>query len=75
MSRNRLSELLSPTGAYSDGNASQPTPYDNYDLERNEPVTGDRYELQDRSGQKLGLNEFLYKVEFYQKMILITDQR
>lgn len=59
MSRNRLSELSNPyTGG--DGQAYQSSA--GYDLERNELVAGERYEMQDRSGRTLTLNEFLDEV-------------
>lgn len=63
MSRNRLSELQSPsTNPY---NGRQSDRSNNYDLERNNSnfVAGERYELQDRSTtQQLSLSEFLDEV-------------
>jgi myo-inositol-hexaphosphate 3-phosphohydrolase len=61
MSRNRLSELQPPPN----GDATQAYPqgqYDNVDLERNDDIAGERYELQDRSARQLTLNEFLDEV-------------
>lgn len=62
MSRNRLSDLQSPSNIY-DSNTQQDG-YGNYDLERNNNnlVAGEQYELQDRSSRQLGLNEFLDEV-------------
>ena len=52
MSRNRLSELQSPPT----NGTNQQT---DYDLERNDPIGGERYELQDRSTGHLSLGGFL----------------
>ena len=57
MSRNRLAELQPATNP----NES----YQNNDLERNEPIGGPQYELQDRSPRQLDLNEFLDEVGFF----------
>jgi len=59
MSRNRLSELSNP---YTSGDAQAYQPSGGTDLERNDLVAGERYELQDRSGRTLTLNEFLDEV-------------
>ena len=62
MSRNRLSDLnASSSGAY---NSQQRDGYgNNYDLERNgNLVTGDGYELQDRSTRQLSFKDFLEEV-------------
>jgi t-SNARE complex subunit (syntaxin) len=61
MSRNRLSELQSPPTTNPNGATQQPQT--DYDLERNEPIGGERYELQDRSTTgHLDLGEFLDEV-------------
>ena len=62
MSRNRLTDIQSPSNAYN-GQSYQQDGYRNNDLERNDIVAGERYELQDRSGQQLSLNEYLDEVE------------
>ena len=59
MSRNRLSELSNP---YTNADAQAYEPTGGHDLERNDLVAGEPYELQDRSGATLTLNEFLDEV-------------
>lgn len=63
MSRNRLSELnTSSSGAYNDSQRRDGYG-NNYDIERNgHLVSGEGYELQDRSTRQLNLNEFLEEV-------------
>ena len=61
MSRNRLSELQSPAAGYTNEDGYQQN-QNNHDLERNDLVAGERYELQDRSARQLSLNEFLEEV-------------
>jgi hypothetical protein len=61
MSRNRLSELQ-PGNGYNSNQTYPEGQYDNVDLERNDVVAGERYELQDRSGRELSLNAFLDEV-------------
>lgn len=62
MSRNRLSELQQPTNGHNSTQTYSQGQYDNVDLESNDIVAGERYELQDRSGRQLSLNEFLDEV-------------
>lgn len=59
MSRNRLSELSNP---YTSDDTQAYQSSTGYDLERNDLVEGERYELQDRSERTLTLNEFLDEV-------------
>lgn len=54
MSRNRLSELQSPPT-----NGTNQQLQTEYDLERNDPIGGERYELQDRPAGHLSLGDFL----------------
>ena len=61
MSRNRLSDLQTPSSAYNN-QAPQQDGYGNYDLERNDFIAGEQYELQDRSPGQIGLNEYLNEV-------------
>ena len=70
MSRNRLSELSNP---YTSGDAQVYERSSGYDLERNDLVAGERYELQDRPDRTLTLNEFLDEVQFPEEG-LIEDQ-
>jgi hypothetical protein len=62
MSRNRLSELQPPPNGYDTTQAYPQGQYDNVDLERNDDIAGERYELQDRSARQLTLNEYLDEV-------------
>jgi hypothetical protein len=62
MSRNQLQS----------SSTSQTYPQDGYrsnDLERNDLVAGERYELQDRSATQLSLDEFLDEVGNYGEMV------
>jgi len=59
MSRNRLSELSNP---YTTSDAQAYQPSGGYDLEQNNLVAGERYEMQDQSARTLTMNEFLDEV-------------
>jgi hypothetical protein len=59
MSRNRLSELSNP---YTSSDAQAYQPSGGYDLERNNLVAGERYEMQDQSGRILTIHEYLDEV-------------
>ena len=58
MSRNRLQDLVAPSPMQNDSQTYEQGEYNRFDKER----TGERYELQDRTGQKFDLNEFLTEV-------------
>ena len=55
MSRNRLSDLPPSSNPYYE---NQQDSHNNVDLERNDLVAGEQYELQDRANRQLTLNEY-----------------